>query len=257
MARRWCQRGWDVVGTYRTLSTEVRKLEAEGMVLVQCDLTDDKSVTAACGTIKEAASPWDVLVLCPGTLEPIGTFDECDFSDWEESIKVNFTSQLKILHQLLSHRADSTSENGLPSVLFFAGGGTNDAPTRYSAYIIAKIALIKMCELLDAEIADVKFSIVGPGMVRTKIHEETLRAGVRAGPNYQQVIDKLTADECAPMDRVLDCCDWLVYAPCEIVSGRNFSVVYDAWGTEDLRRQLNEDQDMYKLRRSGNDWSAG
>ena len=34
-----------------------------------------------------------------------------------------------------------------------------------------------MCELLDAEVPDVKFVILGPGWVRTKIHDAVLQAG--------------------------------------------------------------------------------
>jgi NAD(P)-dependent dehydrogenase (short-subunit alcohol dehydrogenase family) len=138
-------------------------------------------------------------------------------------------------------------------VLLFAGGGTNDAPLNYSAYTISKIALIKMCELLDAEIPDTRFVIVGPGVVQTKIHRATVEAGARAGQNAQRAREALEGSHCTPMERVLDCCDWVVEAPRESISGRNFSIVFDAWGTEALERQLMQDPDLYKLRRSGND----
>jgi len=59
------------------------------------------------------------------------------------------------------------------------------------------------------------------------------------------------------MDEVLDCCDWLIKSPREQISGRNFSVVYDSWGSQELSSQLEWDADMYKLRRSGNDWKIG
>ena len=190
--------------------------------------------------------------MCPGTLEPIGAFTECDFEEWEESIKINFTSQLRMIHELLpSRRGESTLG---PCVLLFAGSGTNSAPVNYAAYTVAKIALIKMCEVLDAEIPDTRFVILGPGVVRTKIHDSTIRAGVRAGGNSQRIIDRLAANENTPMDRVLDCCDWLVDSPREIVSGRNFSLVYDLWGTQELDDRLAQDPSMYKLRRLGNDW---
>jgi hypothetical protein len=52
---------------------------------------------------------------------------------------------------------------------------------------------------------------------------------------------------------VLDCCDWVIEAPREIVSGRNFSVVFDAWDDQSLAAILRSDPNMYKLRRAGND----
>jgi len=190
--------------------------------------------------------------MCPATQHPVGAFLECDFDEWEESVKVNFTSHLRIIHGLLPSRHLNSALG--PCVLFFAGGGTNSAPVNYSAYTISKIALIKMCELLDAEISDTRFVIVGPGWVRTKIHKSTLRAGIRAGTNYQRTIEKLARDEFTSMELVLDCCDWLIDSPRELVSGRNFSVVFDKWGTKELEERLLQEPHMYKLRRYGNDW---
>jgi NAD(P)-dependent dehydrogenase (short-subunit alcohol dehydrogenase family) len=68
------------------------------------------------------------------------------------------------------------SQSGTPSVVFFSGAGTNGPAPSYSAYCASKILLIKMCELLDSETPDASFFIIGPGMVRTKIHEQTLRS---------------------------------------------------------------------------------
>ena len=173
-----------------------------------------------------------------------------DFGNWITAIDVNFTSQLHIVHQLLPFRNQNSECQ--PCVLFFAGGGTNGVVLNYSAYTVSKIALLKMCELLDAEVNDTKFVIVGPGWVKTKIHNATLAAGSKAGDNYEKTIQKLQGDELTSMEEVLDCCDWLIKAPREIVSGRNFSVVFDMWGTSQLSERLKENVDMYKLRRNGN-----
>lgn len=251
LSRRWLARAWRVFGTYRTRSEAVDELHSLGVRLVYCDLSDPTSIRDACSDLRQLCPPWDALVICPGTLSPVDAFAQCSFDEWEESVRVNFTSQMRIIHELLpTRRVDGGPE---PIVLLFAGGGTNDAPLNSSAYTVSKIALIKMCELLDAEIPDTRFVIVGPGWVKTKIHEATLMAGIRAGVNYQRTIDKLAGNECTPMEQVLDCCDWLANAPQELISGRNFSVVFDDWGTEELEKRLAEESDMYKLRRYGND----
>jgi len=132
--------------------------------------------------------------------------------------------------------------------------GIRNATVNYSAYTISKVALIKMCELLDAEIQDSRFTIVGPGWVKTKIHESTIKAGIKAGDNLNRTIDKFDRDEFTPLQDVLDCCDWLIQSPRELISGRNFSVVFDMWGTDELSDKLVEEPDMYKLRRHGNNW---
>ena len=251
LAHRWLSEGWEVAGTFRSPSAALDRLREAGAVLGECDLTDPESVRRACRRLCEGFPNWDVLVLCPGMLEPVGPFSGCAFDDWERSVRVNLTGPLRVLHGLLPARRPGGEG---PCVLFFAGGGTNDAPVNYSAYTTAKVALIKACELLDAEVPDVRFVILGTGWVKTKIHEATLRAGERAGANYQRTLDKLTGQTCTPMDRVLDFCDWAVDAPRAVIGGRNFSVANDLWGTPELARSLAADPNLYKLRRAGNDW---
>jgi NAD(P)-dependent dehydrogenase (short-subunit alcohol dehydrogenase family) len=254
LGRRWLARGWNVLGTYRTGSAQVEELARLGMPLVRCDLSEAASVHEACLRLRGLCPNWDVLVLCPGGLEPVGPFAKCDFAEWEQSVRVNFTGQLQVVHGLLPARRRSAPAG--PCVLFFAGGGSNNAPVNYSAYTASKIGLTKMCELLDAEVPDTRFVILGPGWVKTKIHEATLRAGARAGGNYQRTVDKLAGDGCTPMDEVLDCCDWLVRAPREVAGGRNFSAAFDPWAGPELAHRLVAEPHMYKLRRFGNDWLA-
>ncbi len=252
MSKRWLARGWNVFGTYRTKSNAINELLNHGIHLIECDLSSPASMREACSNLQTRCPEWDVLVMAPGIQDPIGPFIECKFEEWEESVKVNFMCQMRIIHELLPTRCANSALG--PCVLLFAGGGTNSAPINYSAYTVSKIALIKMCELLHAEIPDTRFVTVGPGWVKTKIHKSTLLAGARAGADYQRTIDKLASDECTSMNEVLDCCDWIVNAPRELTGGRNFSVVFDKWKTEELAKMLAKEPNMYKLRRHGNDW---
>ncbi len=254
MANRWVEEGWTVLGTYRSVSPALEALKAKGVETIQCDLADEHSVTQACEELQQKGKNWDVLMSCSGNQNPINSFENCNFKEWETSIEINLLRQLQIIHALLPSRNLQGSIE--PCVLTFAGGGTNNATQNYSAYTISKIGLIKMMELLDAEISNTRFFIVGPGWVKTKIHEATLHAGKTAGDSYQQTIAKLEGNDCTPMKDVFDCCDWLVQTPRETVSGRNFSVVYDEWGNPELEDQLNKNFNMYKLRRSGNEWKS-
>ncbi|MES2121153.1 MAG: SDR family oxidoreductase [Chlamydiota bacterium] len=254
LCKSWAKRGWQVFGTYRSHSSAAEKLEHEyGITLVPCDLASTISVQNACNQLKVICGEWDILVFAAGSLDPISPFETVDFEEWEESLQVNFTQQLRILHSLLPVR---NKKNQKSSVLFFAGGGTNNAVVNYSSYAISKIALIKMCEFLDAEISDTHFSIVGPGWVKTKIHESTLKAGrERAGINFDTTRDRLEGTDWVLMDRVVECCTWIVTTASNGVKGRNFSVAHDHFGTRELEKALENDPDMYKLRRNKNCWT--
>lgn len=251
MADRWRARRWQVAGTYRTGTPATGRLGREGSGLVACDLADPASVDAAAAELLRLVPAWDVLVLAPGLLDPIGPFEACDFEAWAGSLDVNLVNQLRMLHRLLPARRRGTEPG--PCVLFFAGGGANGAPVNTSAYTLSKIALVKMTELLDAELPDTRFAIVGPGWVRTKIHGSVLRAGERAGDNHARTVERLASGRFTPMEDVLDCCDWVVDAPRAVVGGRNLSVAFDRWGEAELERALAGNPDLYKLRRHGND----
>lgn len=250
----WCQKGWHVFGTYRNKMGLLENIEKQyAAKFVHCDLLDKKSIYSACDQILQSCPSWDVIVFAAGNLEPIGPFKSVNFDEWENSVQVNLLAQLRILHTLLPHKNENTSLNE-PSVMFFAGGGSNGAVLNYSSYAMSKIALTKICEFLDAELGNIRFTIVGPGWVKTKIHTTTLLAGCKAGDNYKKTQEKLESDECTPMEEVIACCNWLITTPSNGVKGRNFSVAYDKWGTKSLEKALENDKDMYKLRRHKNDF---
>lgn len=249
LAEDWLNKGYDVAGTYRTFTDKLDILAKKGVKLVMCDTSNSKSIDEACAQL--SVNLWDVLCIAPASLDPVGDFVKVDINEWESSIYLNFTSQMRIIHQMLPAR-DLECNNG-PVVILFAGGGTNNATTKYSAYTVSKIAQIKMTELLDAEILDSRFSIIGPGWIKTKIHESTLKAGEQlAGDNYQKTIDKLNETSYVPIQKVVECCNWVIGSERQVVSGRNISLVFDKWGSYELDVELKEDPNMYKLRRYGN-----
>ena len=243
----WSLRGHNVFGTYRTFSAELAKEANAFNGLYRCDLLDNESIDQCAHQLQNEIVSWDMVVLCPGTMEPIGRFDACDIDQWNAGVSVNLIAPLRFLHKCLPFRKRDTS-----SVILFAGGGSNSAPLNVSSYTVAKIALIKATELLDAEFTDIKFSIIGPGWVKTKIHQETLRADCVSLASFEETIRRHDTNDFNSMENVLACCDWLVKAPKSIVGGRNFSSVYDNWNDEALCEKLALDRDMFKLRRSGN-----
>jgi len=235
-----------VFGTYRTYSEHVAILAEKGVELVRCDLASRDSIASACSSLRDLCPAWDALVICAGLQYPIAPFESCNFDQWEDSIAVNFVGQIRIVHRLLPTRR--SGQPGQTTVLFFAGGGPNKATVNYSAYAVSKIALIKMCELLDAELPDTRFVILNPGWVKTKGHRHMLEAP-ETGEDHKRTIEKFERGGWVPMDRVLDCCDWVVNAPRGLVGGRYFGVEFDAWGSEEMNKRLAEDPNRCKLRR--------
>lgn len=246
ISRRLLAEGWSVVGLGRSKDRIEDLIADGGFTFVHCDLADPASIKAA---IAEAAGPaggWRLFISSAGTMAPIGRFFELDFDEWERSVIVNSSSQLRVLHGLWPHRLQKHPVD----LMLMAGGGTNNAFTNYSAYCLSKIALIKMCELIDDEEPDANAFIIGPGFVQTRIHEETIRAGQKAGEGLSKTLAFLETEGTSLAD-IYDNMVWCMNAGRQVAGGRNFSTVHDAWrdGGKALEQALANDPNAFRLRR--------
>ena len=205
---------------------------------------------------------WDLVVCCYGTLEPIGTFWETPVAEWEEGVRANALLPLRHVRALYESRRPGAS------VCFFSGAGTGGTAPSYSAYAASKVMLVKMTELLDDESPDLKFFVLGPGIVRTKIHQQTLRAGERAGniervralmascphwpdcgcgtPNGPHICTQLP-EKTTTYDDIYECLMACVAGPKASVGGRNICVHLDDWSR---LGELAGDTDRFRLRRA-------
>jgi short-subunit dehydrogenase len=236
---------YEVYATYRkdeyksTLSKDVNWLKQD------IEFYDSKIYKQWLEKIKN----WDLFISCIGTQEPIGLINNIDSLKWVEGVHINSTYQIKALIDALPYR----EVNKECSVIFFAGGGTNSATPHYSAQTLGKILLIKFVELIASEIESLKVFILGPGWVKTKIHNATLNAPEEAGKNYEKTLEMLNSENLNPISKVLDDINQLLKMPKYLVTGRNFSSVHDDLSIHNLEKLYKKDKDFYKLRRFFND----
>ncbi len=251
LAHLYRKRGYDVVGTYRS-SANLESLQADlGIALLPCDIAQPASIAAAAAQLATQNKPWEIFIGAAGQLSPIGAFFDCDIADWSASVTLNSVSQLQLLHAIFPHRRQGVTSK----IAFLVGGGINGTFTNYSAYCLGKMMLVKMCELLDDEYPDLHTIAIGTGWVDTKIHRQTLEAAQQAGVNYGRTVDfRASKQKGTSYEDIFGCIDWCFGQERGATSGRNFSVVHDAWNkdADGLVTQLLHDSAKYKLRRHGN-----
>lgn len=248
LAEKYSKKDYAIVGTYRTENKLDELKKIPNCHLFYCDIHDYKTTDDFVQNFEKLGLRWDKLISCPGTLEPIAKFFDCDFDEWEKSLQINSTDQLRLLHKLYPYKDNSAS------AVFFAGGSANKSTPNYSAYGLSKIVLTKMCEMIDSEEQNLKTFIVGPGWVKTKIHQQTINAKEEAGENYEKTMNFIESGQGTSMDDIFNCIEWLCSQDKRAVGGRNFSVVYDKWRNGGLAKELLQDSNMYKLRRFKNDF---
>ena len=194
---------------------------------------------------------WDNLIILPASQLPIGLPDEVDPKKWLNSININFTNQIYLLLKLLAKRSKKKDKR----IILWSGTGSNNAPKYYSAYTVSKIALTKITEIFDAELNDCILSVIGPGWVKTKIHNETLKNKVYSRENYFNTKYHLKHNIFNSIKSVTDCVLAIMKLPKESIGGRNISVQFDNWRNKKFNNFLKSDTNIYKLRRDFNNFT--
>lgn len=250
LAKRYSKDGYVVSGTYRSknLIDEVTSLPY--CYLYYCDIGDKETIRSSISQFAADGLKWDTFISSAAIPNPLTKFFESDFDEWCHSVHINAIEQFRVLHAIYPLR----NTNVIANVVFFAGPGTNNAVKNFSALTVSKIMLIKFCELLDAEYEDLNVFIVGPGWTKTKAHERILSDPHVSPEKYRETLEFMRNKEGTSMDDIYDCIRWLSDKGRAVAGGRNFSVVHDYWGTEELSQTLLSDVNMYKLRRCRNEW---
>jgi len=234
----------EIIYTYKT--KKIKKLK--NLTPIKLDVNSKKKIKTFAKN--KILNNWESLVIMPASQMPIGLFSETKADEWYQSVDLNFTNQMYLLRLLVEKRL--IKKNFISNVILWAGTGSNSAPKYYSAYTISKIAQTKMAELLDEEFENIKFSIIGPGWVKTKIHKQTIAAGKKARENYHNTIQRFKLNKFNLMEDVVNCFNKVVDLPKKAAGGRNFSVEFDKWEDSNLKKILEVDSNMYKLRRDFN-----
>jgi NAD(P)-dependent dehydrogenase (short-subunit alcohol dehydrogenase family) len=132
--------------------------------------------------------PWDLLILAHGQLSPIGKFFDTPRYEWGACVAVNGLAPLEVLRTVWMQR------NPDATVIFMAGPNMKNPSATYSAYRAGKAIIEALLPTLAEEYPDVRFRILRPGVVKTKIHDQTLQAGHKAA-NYIRVFGIVNGTE--------------------------------------------------------------
>ncbi|MFH1851422.1 MAG: SDR family oxidoreductase [Candidatus Neomarinimicrobiota bacterium] len=250
MAQRYQRDGFTVAGTYRSRALLHQLQPIPASQLFYCDLLDRESQRQSLAEFADTGLRWDTYISCASIPTPLTKFFECDFDEFKESIHVNAVEQLRFLHGLFPYRNNAIKSD----IVFWGGPGINGAVSNFSALTVAKLMLLKFCELLNLEYQFINAFILGPGWTKTKAHNVILQHKDVSAEKFAETKHFLENESGTSMDDIYSCLRWLCDQGRAVAGGRNFSVVHDHWGTAELKEELLNDPDMYKLRRNRNNW---
>ncbi len=140
----------------------------DGLLTLDCDVTDPVSVDMAAREAERRFRDWDILVNNAGTQAP-GALDDLPLLEWNRLLAVNLTGYL-ICSQAFGRRLRARGRGAVVHVGSISGA--NPQPTS-GAYSVTKAGVAMMSRQLAIEWGPygVRSNVVCPGMVRTPLSE--------------------------------------------------------------------------------------
>lgn len=144
------------------------------VIMVGAEVSDPEAVMRMVRESEQALGPIELLVNNAGVPGPIGPIAETDPGDWWRCQEVNLRGPMlcssAVLPGMISRRRGRI-------VNIASGAGTTAIPY-LSAYVVSKTALIRLTEILAADVAEfgVRAFAIEPGTVRTDMAEFALES---------------------------------------------------------------------------------
>jgi len=233
----------------REIAGEIASRPAEGgprVVCRVCDVSDEASVKALVADTLERFGRIDVLVNNAGIYGPIGPAHENPTDEWMETIRINLCG----VFLTTRHVAPVMVRQGGGAIINLSGGGATSSKPRYSAYATAKTGVVRFTEVTAHELAEhgIRVNAIAPGFIATRLHDETLAAGERAGDDLDAVKKKLAKGGDDPR-KSAELALFLAGPDAEGITGRLFSAIWDDWREPARQEALRASSELYTLRR--------
>ena len=230
----------------------------------RCDVSDYSAVAVAASAYAAAWPQLDAVICAAGLQGEIAPALTADPLKWSTTVRANLDGTyfaLRAFAPLLLNRPAFPSR---AKIVCFSGGGATKARVNFSAYGVAKTALVRLVETIADENRDQPLDInaLAPGAINTRLTDEVLALGPSvvgtaeyAAAQKQKaaalVLTSATADASADpaLTRALDCVEWLLSPASDGITGRLLSAPWDPWPTLGAHRAALAASDIYTLRR--------
>lgn len=190
-----------------------------------------------------------VLVNNAAVLGPVGLFDESNFAQWADALRVNLLGPALMSHALIP----LMRKQGGGKIINLSGGGATGSRPRFSAYAAAKTGVVRLTETLADELREAKIDVtaVAPGAMNTQMLEDLLKAGPNAAGGEFARSQKQLAEGGVPPEKSAELIVFLASAASDGLSGRLISAVWDDWRSfaDPQKRDQLARSDVYTLRR--------
>lgn len=232
--------GWRVAVASRNtdeLNTTAGLVREAGTecIAVSADVTDKGAVQALIAAAESQLGPIGLLVNNAGMGPPYGPTWETDADEWWRNIEVNLRGPLLCCRAVLPGMIQRRSGR---IINVASGAGTISIPY-LSAYVTSKAALIRLTEVLAAELRPhgVAVFAIQPGTVKTAMAETVLHSepGKRWLPWFHQIFEENHDVSTAPGEALVL---YLASGQADALSGRFFDAPGDPGNVKGQEQEI-------------------
>jgi 3-oxoacyl-[acyl-carrier protein] reductase len=182
-----------------------------------------------------------------GVLGPIGSILEIeDPALWWETLRINLFGTFLITRAAARRMRDA----GGGRIVLYAGGGASAPFPNYTAYASSKVAVVRFAETVAQELApDVEVNCLAPGFVLTRMHQQTLAAGEKAGKEFLEKTQSMLDEGGVSPTIAAEASAFLVSDAARGITGKFVAAAYDGYSEWPEHLAELRETDIFTLRR--------
>jgi NAD(P)-dependent dehydrogenase (short-subunit alcohol dehydrogenase family) len=203
--------------------------------VIPTDVSDGAGVMRLVEATLTAYGQIDILVNAAGVYGPIGPVWDVDVDEWIRATQINLFGTFMCCHAVLPHMI----ERRQGKIVNFSGGGATSPLPRFTAYGVSKTAIVRLTETMaeEAKEHNVQVNAIAPGAVDTRLQDDVLAAGKRAGSLLGR-IRKLreTGEGGVPRELPAELALFLASSDSDGLTGKLVAAPHDGWESWDTDR---------------------
>ncbi len=185
-----------------------------------------------------------------GVQGEIKNFFDLSLEKFNNTFKINFFSQVLLFKNIYQH----IKNNKDTLIILFSGGGVTGRRTNFSPYVLSKIALVKLVEIISFEFRNknLRINAISPGIIDSKMTRMILGKN-KKNVNLGEIkkIKKEIVNSKKSLEKVYNLINLLTQKKGKKISGKIISSRWDKfnlWKKKDIKKLINND--VYTLRRN-------
>jgi 3-oxoacyl-[acyl-carrier protein] reductase len=260
LAIRLLSRGDRVWGIARSDQSSFAAEQGGRFQFSRCDVANWAEVERTAADVGGAWSHVDALVTAAGAQGEVGLALSADPARWSATVRANLDGTY---FSIRAFAALLTKTPARAKIVCFSGGGATKPRARFSAYGVAKTAVVRLVETIADEERGRPLDInaVAPGAINTRLTDEVLALGPSVVGEAEYSAAQKTkaaahgsdtpgeAAQHAALGKALGLVEWLLSPASNGISGRLIAAPWDPWPTLDQRATELASSDIYTLRR--------